>query len=130
MTELIMQAYQVLDEIKEDIKYKEVKHLDQKMLELYKDEIKSFQDAKTKYDTVMSEGGSYHPDFKEAVKKFSESKTILYSKPEVKRYFEVEKEFQDELNTFLSEMTQAVSSHIQTPDKMGIIKKGGSCHVR
>ena len=130
MTELIMQAYQVLDEIKEDSKYKEIKYLDQKMLELYSNEIKAFQEAKIKYDQVMSEGGAYHPDFKEAVQKFGESKTVLYSKPEVKRYFEVEKEFQDELNQFLFEMTQAVSSHIQTPNKLGIIKKGGSCHVR
>ena len=130
MTELIMQAYQVLDEIKEDVKYKEIKYLDQKMLELYKEEIDAFQNAKIKYDIVMSEGGSYHPGFKEAVKNFSESKALLYSKAEVKRYFEIEKEFQDELNTFLFEMTQAVSSHIQTPDKFGIIKKGGSCHVR
>ncbi len=130
MTDIIMQAYQVLDEIKEDNQYKEIKDLDKKMLELYSNEIQSFQDAKTKYDQIMSEGGSYHPDFKEVIQKFSESKAILYSKPEVKRYFEVEKAFQDELNTFLFEMTQTVSSHIQTPNKLGIVKKGGSCHVR
>jgi len=100
------------------------------MLEFYPVEIKAFQDAKIKYDLVMSKGGSYHPDFKEVVQMFSESKQKLYSMPEVKRYFEVEKEFQDELNQFLFEMTQAVSSHIQTPNKLGIIKKGGSCHVR
>jgi cell fate (sporulation/competence/biofilm development) regulator YlbF (YheA/YmcA/DUF963 family) len=130
MTELIMQAYQVLDEIREDSQYKEIKFLDQKMLELYPNEIKTFQEAKMKYEKVMSEGGSYHPDFKETVQKFGETKMALYSKIEVKRYFEVEKAFQDELNQFLFEMTQAVSSHIQTPDKLGIIKKGGSCHVR
>jgi len=130
MTDIIMQAYQVLDEIKEDPKYIEIKYLDQKMLELYAKEIEVFQDAKVKYDQVMSEGGSYHPDFKETIQKFSESKTALYSQTEVKRYFEVEKEFQDELNAFLFEMTQAVSSHIQTPNKLGIVKKGGSCHVR
>jgi cell fate (sporulation/competence/biofilm development) regulator YlbF (YheA/YmcA/DUF963 family) len=125
-----MQAYQVLDEIKEDSKYIEIKYLDQKMLELYSQEIEAFQESKIKYDQVMSEGGSYHPDFKETIQKFSESKTVLYSKPEVKRYFEVEKVFQDELNEFLFELTQAVSSHIQTPNKLGIVKKGGSCHVR
>ena len=130
MTDFIMQAYQVLDEIKRDVKYKEIKLLDQKMLELYPNEIQAFQEAKIKYDIVMIEGGTYHPDFKETVLKFGESKSALYSKPEVKRYFEIEKEFQDELNEFLLEMTQAVSSHIQTPDKLGIIKKGGSCHVR
>jgi len=130
MTDLVMQAYRVLDEIKEDDQYKEIQYLDRKMLELYSKEIQSFQEAKIKYDQVMSEGGSYHPDFKEAIQKFNKSKMVLYSKPEVKHYFEVEQKFQDELNQFLFEMTQAVSSHIQTPNKLGIVKKGGSCHVR
>jgi cell fate (sporulation/competence/biofilm development) regulator YlbF (YheA/YmcA/DUF963 family) len=130
MTDIIIQAYNVLDEIKEDSKYIKIKELDQLICKKYQKEMNDFQKAKMNYDQIMSEGGTYHPDFKQSVKQFSDSKTILYSKDEVKQYFQIEKEFQDELNTFLYEMTQAVSSHIKTPDKMGIIKKGGSCHVR
>ncbi len=130
MTDIIMQAYHVLDEIRRDPVYQSIKKLDQTIAVLYKNEIEQFQKAKLAYESIMSSGGSYHPDFKEAVKKFSEAKTMLYGKPEVKSYFESEKVFQDDLNQFLFDMTQAVSSHIKTPDQMGIVKKGGSCHVR
>lgn len=130
MTEYIMQAYNILDEIKEDPIYQEIKRLDHLMLERYAKEIKLFQEAKAHYDLIMSEGGTYHPDFKEAVKAFQQAKLDLYGKEEVKKYFELEKVFQDELNTYLNELSSVVSEYIKTPDKMGIIKKGGSCHVR
>lgn len=129
MTEIMMQAYNVLDEIKQDETYQEIKRLDRLMGTLYPNEIKLFQDAKATYDQVMKDGGHYHPDFKEAVKKFAEAKADLYSKPELKRYFELEKKFQDELNAFLNTLSKAASEYIKAPDKMGIIKKGGSCHV-
>jgi cell fate (sporulation/competence/biofilm development) regulator YlbF (YheA/YmcA/DUF963 family) len=130
MTEIILQAYHVLDEIRKDQKYIEIKYLDQKMLELYDLEINLFQQTKLAFDKVMQEGGVYHPDYKDVSKKYIEAKQDLYTKPLVKRYFEVEKEFQTELNDFLYDLSHAVSNHIKTPDKLGIVKKGGSCHVR
>ena len=130
MTDIIMQAYQVLEEIKSDETYKKIKEFNQLVIRLYQKETEAFQKARAHYVQIMSEGGTYHPDFKDAVKALSETKSILYSKEEVKAYFEIEKQFETELNDFLYDMTQAVSSHIKTPDKMGIIKKGGSCHVR
>lgn len=130
MTEYIMQAYNILDEIKKDPIYQEIKRLDHLMLELYAQEIQRFQEAKTHYDHIMQEGGTYHPDFKVAVQAFQQAKLDLYSKEEVKKYFELEKVFQEDLNTFLNDMSRAVSEYIKAPDKMGIIKKGGSCHVR
>jgi len=130
MTDIIMQAYQVLDEIKKDKTYQSIKNFDRLVTQLYQEEALSFQKARARYDEVMREGGTYHPDFKDAVRILSEAKTILYSKEEVKTYFDLEKKFETELNDFLFELTQAVSSHIKTPDKLGIIKKGGSCHVR
>ncbi|HBG32687.1 MAG TPA: hypothetical protein DEG42_01875 [Acholeplasmataceae bacterium] len=130
MTSIIMQAYQVLDEIKKDSTYQKIKQFDRVVTKLYQEETQAFQKARAHYDQIMNEGGTYHPDFKDAVRTLSEAKSILYSKEEVKTYFEFEKKFETELNDFLFELTQAVSSHIKTPDKMGIIKKGGSCHVR
>ncbi len=130
MTEFMMQAYHVLDEIKKDPVYQEIKRLDHFMVQTYAEEIDQFQKAKAHYDQIMSEGGAYHPDFKEAVKSFQTAKLELYSKEEVKTYFELEKQFQDDLNTFLNELSSTVSAYIKAPDKMGIIKKGGSCHVR
>jgi cell fate (sporulation/competence/biofilm development) regulator YlbF (YheA/YmcA/DUF963 family) len=130
MTSIIMQAYQVLDEIKKDPTYQQIKHFDRVAAGLYQKETLEFQKARARYDQIMNEGGTYHPDFKDAVRTLSDAKAILYSKEEVKTYFELEKKFETELNDFLFELTKAVSSHIKTPDKLGIIKKGGSCHVR
>lgn len=131
MTEHILQAYNVLDEIKENPIYQEIKKLNQEMLDLYPKEIDAFQTAKTTYEDVMQTGGSYHPDFKQTVQKFSQAKLELYSKEEVKRYFKLEKQFQDEINQFLQTLTDSVSSHIAMPDILGITKKGkGGCHVR
>ncbi len=129
MTEMILQAYNVLDEILADPMYLEIKRLDHYIGAHFQNEVETLRKTKSQYDLVMSEGGSYHPDFKATVKAYSEAKIILYSKEEVKKYFELEKEFQDQINDFLAELTQTVSSHIKTPNKLGIIAKGGSCHV-
>ncbi|MBE0700917.1 MAG: YlbF family regulator [Acholeplasmataceae bacterium] len=130
MTEIIMKTYDVLDEIKQDPIYQEIKSINQLIGKKYTNEIKKFQQEKQVYEKIMNEGGTFHPDFKDAIKRFSEAKTDLYGKEEVKRYFELEKKFQDDLNDFLKTFTESVSNHIPTPNKLGIVKKGGSCHVR
>ncbi|MDX9690942.1 MAG: YlbF family regulator [Acholeplasmataceae bacterium] len=130
MTDIIIQAYQVLDEIKQDPRYQEIKKIDQYIIKHFQDEIEHFKQTKERYDGIMSQGGHYHPDFKEAVKAYSEAKSTLYSKEEVKQYFQLEKEIQDEINGFLSELSESISSFIKTPNKLGIVSKGGgSCHV-
>lgn len=130
MTDIIIQAYQVLDELKQDPNYLLMKSLDQKIAVLYPHEIEAFQKAKQTYEDIMETGANYHPDYKEAIKRLSDTKSELYQKEEVMGYFQAEKAFQDSVNVFLQEMTQTVSSHIKTPNKLGIVQKGGSCHVR
>jgi len=130
MTEIIMQAYQVLDEMIADSVYKELKLYKQIINKKYEDEIKAFQLIKDQYDQMMSEGGSYHPDFTKTNQKLSEMKSKVYHIPEIKHYFELEKAFQEKLNAFLCELTQSVSPYIQIPNQIGIVTKGGSCHVR
>lgn len=130
MTDIIMQAYNVLDAFKQDPHYMTMKTLDKEIEIKYQKEIERFKQAKLAYDDIMATGGTYHPDYKEAAKKLSLTKTDLYQKPAVVRYVEAERKFQEIINTFLNEMTHAVSSHIKTPNKLGIVQKGGSCHVR
>jgi cell fate (sporulation/competence/biofilm development) regulator YlbF (YheA/YmcA/DUF963 family) len=130
MTEIIMQAYNVLDELKTDPLFIQMKELDQKIASLYQKEILAFTQAKEVYEDVMTTGGSYHPDYKDAIRKLSETKSELYGKPEVMQYVQTEKAFQDMINEFLQQMTSMVSTHIKTPNKLGIVQKGGSCHVR
>jgi len=130
MTEIIMQAYEVLDELKKDKRILEIKQIDQYIIHHYSQEIEHFQKTKIEYDHIMKEGGHYHPDFKKVVKTYSEAKKVLYEKEEVKRYFELEKMIQDEMNEFIQQLAQSVSPHIKTPNKLGIVSKGGgSCHV-
>ena len=130
MTDIIMQAYHVLDEIKNDTVYQSIKTLDRLIADQYKQEIKNFQEARKMYDQVMADGGKFHPDFKKVTKQLSQEKKELYLKPEVIQYFELEKVFQDDLNLFLSSLSQSVSDYIKTPNKLGIVTQGGSCHVR
>lgn len=130
MTDIIMQAYNVLDELKQDQRFIEMKLLNQRIGEEYALEVSLFHEKKMIYDDIMEHGGSYHPDFKKVVKDYAEAKANLYSKPEVVRYFALEKAFQDDINDFLRMMSESISDFIKTPNKLGIIQKGGSCHVR
>ncbi|PKK97072.1 MAG: hypothetical protein CVV58_03115 [Tenericutes bacterium HGW-Tenericutes-3] len=130
MTEIMMQAYEVLDEIKKDPVYQSMKAYNQLIIDKYSQEIQLFKEANETYNQVMKDGGKYHPDFKEVVKRFSQAKTDLYQKEEVVKYFELEKIFQDDLNEFLKTLSQSVSKYIKTPNKLGIVTQGGSCHVR
>jgi cell fate (sporulation/competence/biofilm development) regulator YlbF (YheA/YmcA/DUF963 family) len=130
MTDIIIQAYNVLDELKNDPLYLRMKALDRKIAHQYPQEIQDFHRYKSMYDEVMATGGSYHPDYKQAVKQYSEAKASLYRHVEVMDYFATEKAFEETVNAFLKAMTDCVSSHIKTPNKLGIVQKGGSCHVR
>lgn len=130
MTEIIIQAYQVLDEILKDEHYIEMKRLNQSIIKKYENEISAFNEAKDLYSQVMQEGGTYHPDFKRVSNLLSETKRKLYETDDMKRYVLLEKTLQTEINTFLADLTEFISPHMKTPDVFGIIKKGGSCHVR
>ncbi|MFA5471195.1 MAG: YlbF family regulator [Acholeplasmataceae bacterium] len=129
MTDIIIKAYDVLDEFLNDEKFPEIKKLHQTIDDLYETEIKAFDQAKEAYQKVMDEGGSYHPDYKDAVKHLSETKKHLYEQPEVKKYLALELELETELNEFLNTLSKTISDHVPAPNKFGMIKKGGSCHV-
>lgn len=130
MTDIIIQAYHVLDEILKDKNYVEMKILNQLIIKKYDEEIIAFNQAKETYSQMMQDGGTYHPDFKKYTSLLSETKKKLYETEEMKRYVYLEKTLQTEINAFLADLTDVVSPHIKTPDVFGIIKKGGSCHVR
>lgn len=129
MTEIIMQAYEVLDEIKHDPVYLEIKKLNRLINQNYQEEINRFTKSKNTYEAILNQGGSYHPDYKSVIKDMSQAKQELYTKEEVKTYLELEKQFELELNSFLSKISESISSYIKTPNKLGIVTKGGSCHV-
>jgi cell fate (sporulation/competence/biofilm development) regulator YlbF (YheA/YmcA/DUF963 family) len=124
-----MKAYDVVDEIVKDPVIKEIKRLNQSIDHVCKEEIKAFNDAKIKYQMILNQGGTYHPDYKQSIKVLSETKKALYEMPEVKKYLELELEFEAKLNEFLNTISKTISDHVPAPNKFGMIKKGGSCHV-
>jgi cell fate (sporulation/competence/biofilm development) regulator YlbF (YheA/YmcA/DUF963 family) len=124
-----MKAYDVVDEILKDPVIKEIKRLNQSIDHVCKEEIKAFNDAKIKYQMILNQGGTYHPDYKQSIKELSETKKALYEMPEVKKYLELELEFEAKLNEFLNTISKTISDHVPAPNKFGMIKKGGSCHV-
>lgn len=129
MTEIIMKAYDVAEEIIETSSLKEIVRLNKSIDQLYPKEIELFERAKLKYQDVMNTGGTYHPDYKDVSKELSETKSNLYKQMEVDKYITLEREFEKELNDYIFEMTSIISDNIPSPNAFGIVKKGGSCHV-
>ena len=129
MTDIIMQAYQVVDEIVKDQDVIDLKRLNRFIDKTYPKEIEAFRQAKDVYAKIMATGGSYHPDFKQATIRLSETKTALYQTDEVKTYNALEKKVETKLTELLKEMTHRISPHIPTHNAVGIVQKGGSCQV-
>ncbi len=129
MTEIIMKTYDVADEFKNRKDFQEIVRLNKIIDQLYKDEIKSFNEIKQQYQEILDTGGKYHPDYKKITGLLSEAKISLYNKPEVIEYRLLEFEFEKELNSFISDLSHEISDNIPSPNAFGIVKKGGSCHV-
>lgn len=129
MTDIILQAYRVADEIKNDPDVIALKQLNQKIEKQYQNEIVAFDQAKDVYNDVMSTGGRYHPDFKVASKQLAETKRELYEKPDVITYLALEKKIETKLNDLLKQIAEQISPFIPMPDALGMVKKGGHCHV-
>lgn len=123
MTELIMQAYNVLDEFMEHPLYLELRILDKQIEEKYPKLIKQFNEAKIKYDEILNTGGKHHPDYKTSILELSTIKAELYAKEEVQRYFELEHNLQALINSFLEQMASLISPHIETPNNFNLLKK-------
>jgi len=129
MTEIIIEAYQVLDAFKKEPHYIEMIELKKKIDHLYPELILAFNNHKNRYQMIMEQGGTYHPDFQTVTQALQISKKTLYEKMEVKRYQVLEKQMQKMLNDFLYEIKEAISPHIKTPNPFGWMDKEGGCHV-
>jgi cell fate (sporulation/competence/biofilm development) regulator YlbF (YheA/YmcA/DUF963 family) len=129
MTEIIMQTYHVIDEIKNNNQIKRLNELKTIINDLYKIEVDSFNEAKTNYDFIIDQGGVYHKRYQEVAKNLSHAKSTLYQKQEVIEYMKIESNLQAELNDFLNQIAKTISKEIQTPNEFGIISKKGKHHV-
>lgn len=71
--------------------------------------IVNLKNAEAKYLEAKSYG-KYYPGLEEIQKRFSQAKEKLYSKPEVKEYFRLEREFQALLDEDMNELKTSISN--------------------
>lgn len=88
---------------------------------LYASSIVGFKTAEAKYLEARSYGKHY-PDFEGIQKRFSQAKQKLYSKPEVREYFRLERELQGLLDEDMNELKTAISNKfsLQNHFKIGV----------
>lgn len=127
MTEILMLAYDYVEDIKKTNEYKKLVWLNENLDNLYHDEIKIFKAKQKEYNDVL-EIGIYHPDFKRVTAEFSKIKQTLYEKENVKEYLELDRKIELEVNTILESISKSISNNIPVTNKFGFIKGGGSCN--
>lgn len=110
-TKIINKAYDLADELKKTPVYLEMKRLNELIKTKYKKELNDYQKVFSRFDEILNTGGVYHPDFKEVNSLYSEVKTILYSKEEVKEYFKNEQKMNEILKEIADEISLSVSNY-------------------
>lgn len=126
--QVILKAYEVADEIKQSADFQALIELKNQIDMNFKNEIIDYHKANHYFNDIMSTGGQYHPNFKEAVMKLSAAKKALFDHDIVKQYFLKEKAIQKILDDLSRDLANKVSSHIGTPNELGILKES-SCHA-
>lgn len=106
--ELLDKINGVLDELKTSPKLNTIKNLNRIIEEKYSNELKSFNEAKTKYEAVMVYG-RYHPDYQNTLKTFVQKKENLYNKEEVKKYFLLLNEVREDLQSMIDQIALTIS---------------------
>jgi cell fate (sporulation/competence/biofilm development) regulator YlbF (YheA/YmcA/DUF963 family) len=130
MTDIIIQAYRAIDEIADDPRLIELKELNKAIETTHHREVEAFKRAKDTFERIENEGGAYHPDYKAASRMLSEAKQALYRIDAVKRYVELERQMNAELQAFLERIVGSISQEIKTLDNPWIKSKGGTCNAR
>ena len=73
----------------------------------YKKEIIAFKTAESKY-LEASNYGKYYPNLEELRRDFSNKKKELYSKEEVREYFDLERKINESINNDINELKEIV----------------------
>ncbi|MDY0277501.1 MAG: YlbF family regulator [Acholeplasma sp.] len=130
MTEILMLAYDYLDQLKASDEYHEYLILSKVIDDKYHDEVLKVNEIKEMFDEV-SEYGKYHPEYKNISEKFSNAKKELFSYQDIKRYLELNRMLEERINDLLREVSFNISENIPVFNKFGFItSKGGGCSVR
>jgi len=126
--EILLKAYEVADEIKSSALFIELCELKKYIDQTYQTESTAYKKANDAFSEIQSLGGQYHPNFKKAVATLSIAKKELFEKQEVKRYLELERTLQSELDELSRTLANLVSDHVKAPNELGFLKES-SCHA-
>jgi hypothetical protein len=96
-----------VNEITDNDDFKKLIELKRIIDSKYKNEIISFKTAESKY-LEASNYGKYYPNLEELRRDFSNKKKELYSKEEVREYFDLERKINDSINNDINELKEIV----------------------
>lgn len=128
MTNIILTAYDVVDEIRDSENYVELDNLNKYIKKNLKSIYQKYIDLKVKFDDILSKGGKYHPDFKEVSQQLLIEKNNFYNNEYVKRHMVLQRKLQKELNILSNQIGSSISNNLSTPNEFGfVVSKKGSC---
>ena len=96
-----------VNEITDNDDFKKLIELKKIIDSKYKNEIISFKTAESKY-LEASNYGKYYPNLEELRRDFSNKKKELYSKEEVREYFDLERKINESINNDINELKEIV----------------------
>lgn len=100
-------AYEYIEEYSNTKEFKRLLELKKLIDKKYEKEIIAFKTSESKYLDAKKYGG-YYPNLEDLQKDFSNKKSALYSKIEVKEYLELERKINTELNDLINELKNQV----------------------
>lgn len=106
-------------EFSETKEFKEIKELKKVIDEKYKKEIIQMKNLEQQY-TEAKKYADYYPQFSDLQKAFVLAKKELYEKPEVIRYFQLERQLQKELDEDMNDIKAIISNKFKQGHNWGI----------
>lgn len=110
--ELCEKSVNFANEIMASSEFKELLEIKEKISKTIPEILDEFKKAKEKYEEV-SKYSLYHPDLERVRARLVKAKEALYTNPLVKRYKELEKEIQKQLNLVAQEIAEVISANIK-----------------
>ncbi len=98
-----------LKKLEDEPEFRELLALKKKIDSEYGNLIVSMKTKEAKY-LEMKEYEKYRSDVNKYKLEFMEAKRLLYSKEEVKRYFELERKIQNMINEDINELKESISN--------------------
>ncbi|QMS85524.1 YlbF family regulator [Candidatus Xianfuyuplasma coldseepsis] len=122
--QIIENVYELIDELKQSLRYKRLLVLKQQIEEssVIQEKVAAFQQWNDAYNDVKKYG-QYHPDLQHTRTQFRKVKQALYEDSIVAEYKRLEQEIQQRLDSISAQIAQAISTKIKHPNELGILNR-------